>query len=172
MTRPGLTEQELAVIRADIEPAVSGPMVGVPAGGERYAASVRVADQHALRLLAHVDVLTAQLAEARRTIASYGSPVLGGVPAPKVDEGQLRVLALRAELERTGTTSLKWADGHGLCPEGPHCTAGLLAVFPLTSRGRLPVHRITQHSPQCQGTGKKPLVVLRYVAPEPAPTPA
>lgn len=174
MTGPGLTEQQLADIRADIELAVSGRWVGVPAGGERFAAGMRVVDQHAVPLLAHVDLLTAQLAEARALVASYGSPVLGPVPLPPVDEGYLKALARREELVRTGVTDLEWADGLALCPAGERCTSGINATFALTKRGRLGVHR-SDYGRSCDGSGQHPAVVLRYVpAPEPDPagTPA
>lgn len=166
----GLSEQELAEIRADVELAIAGPWTGVPNEGQRFVAGLRVAEVHAVKLLAQVDLLTAQLAEARARLASYGSPVTGPVTAPPVDEGYLKAITFREELERTGITNQPWADGRGLCSRGAKCTAGPLSVFPLTKRGTLPVHRPSQHGPKCAGSGRKPSRVLRYVPPtEPVP---
>jgi hypothetical protein len=102
----------------------------------------------------------AENARLRERLASYGSPVIGPVPLPPVDKGQLKKIAIREELERTGVTDQAWAVGRGLCPAKNQCPAGLLALFELTKRGRLPKHR-GDYGPACDGSGQKPSVVLR-----------
>lgn len=61
MTVP-LSDDQLAKIRADIQLAAEGPLVGVPAGAQRYEAWLRIGDQHGAALLAEVDRLRAVLA--------------------------------------------------------------------------------------------------------------
>lgn len=57
-----LSDNQLAKIRADIQLAAAGPLVGVPAGAQRYEAWVRIGDQHGAALLADNDRLRTLLA--------------------------------------------------------------------------------------------------------------
>ncbi|WP_030236940.1 hypothetical protein [Streptomyces sp. NRRL S-350] len=163
----GLTAEELAAIRADVELAVSGKWTGVPAGGERFAAGMRVADVHAVKLLAEVDLLTTLLAEARERLAAYGTPVLQFPPLPGPDRGEIERARIRTMME-AGFTDYPAFVGLGVCPEGDRCPMGPTQGFHLTKRGRLPVHRPDLYGRRCDGSGERPLVVLAYL-PEPAP---
>jgi hypothetical protein len=114
---------------------------------------------------------TGELDTARERLANYGSPIVGPVPVPQVDQGAIKQLAVRDELERTGTTPWAWAVGRSLCPERTGCPSGLLALFELTKRGRLPVHR-GDYGPRCEGSGKLPAVVLHATLDGPADGPS
>ncbi len=136
-------------------------VIGDPDRLAEVAAAVVQADLDTLReLLAARDAENARL---RERLAGYGTPVLGPVPPPPVDQGALKRLAVREEMERTGTTGHEFAVGRALCPARLRCPSGLLALFQLTKRGRLPVHR-GNYGPACEGSGKKPTVVLRRAA--------
>ncbi|MFF2612306.1 hypothetical protein [Kitasatospora sp. NPDC058046] len=153
-----LTDDQLAVIRADLELAESGRMIGVPAGAERYEAWVRIGDHHARALLDHVDVLTRQLGEARELVASYGTPVTRFPPLPPEDPGLARQRADR-ELMKSGFTTYPPFVGLGICPDD-RCPTGPTSAFHLTTRGRLPVHRGGLYDTRCDSSGAKPAAVL------------
>lgn len=70
-----LTDTQLAAIRSDIALAASGPMIGVPAGAQRYEAWVRIGDHHGAALLAEVERLRTVNAALREQL---GPPSTAG----------------------------------------------------------------------------------------------
>lgn len=163
-THYDLAEAVLAVVQPELD-QLRAQRPGCPDPVEcDHEASAGQALAEAAQLRAELDRTRAELDQARDRLASYGTPIKQFPPLPPDDETHAKKAALRAELERTGTTEWAHADGRGLCPERDHCPSGLLALFVLTKRGRLPVHGNDYH--RCDGSGQKPAVVLRL--PDPA----